>query len=182
MISLILILVIVCILQITDAFYHPAIANAKLQCVQSTVLRSLDVTTIGILEEMKNKYNRLINVVSPEAEEEIAKIKETVEKYSTYLEVKKLMTKLRSMYKNEASERRKEKQLKSFIDLYKGKLQIEEILKEKLGLEAKKGEIIPDDLVEFQKLEAEIAALEGKLQVTELVLPEGKSTRDARFK
>ena len=165
------------------AFYHPLRTEAKYQSVQSTLLRSLDETNVGTLEEMKSKYERLINVVSPEAEEEAAKLKETVDKYSTYVEIKKLMSKLKSMHKNEASERRKEKQLKSFIDLYKGKLQLEEILKEKLGLQNKKGDVVVQDnlLLEFQKIDSEVADLEQKLKGVELVLPQGKSTREERF-
>lgn len=165
-----------------NAFLPSKNNRAKLSySVQSTVLRSLDETAIGTLEEMKSRYDRLINVVSPEAEAEVLKLKETVEKYATYVEVKKLMNKVKSMYKNEASERRKEKQLKSFIDLYKGRLQIEEILKEKIGLPYSKTEIIPADLVEFRKIDSEISALEEKLQNVKLVLPEGKSTREERF-
>lgn len=165
------------------AFYHPLRTEAKYQSVQSTLLRSLDETNVGTLEEMKSKYDRLINVVSPEAEEEAAKLKETVDKYSTYVEIKKLMSKLKSMHKNEASERRKEKQLKSFIDLYKGKLQLEEILKEKLGLQNKKGDVVVQDnlLLEFQKIDSEVADLEQKLKGVELVLPQGMSTREQRF-
>ena len=162
------------------AFYHP-LTYAKHQSVQSTLLQSLDDTTVGTLEEMKNKYNRLVNVVSPEAEEEVAKLKETVDKYTTYLEIKKLLSKLKSMHKNEASERRKEKQLKSFIDLYKGKLQLEEILKEKLGLQFKKEDVQDNLLLEFQKADSEVAELEQKLKGVELVLPQGKSTREERF-
>lgn len=150
--------------------------------MHSTVLKSLDDTAVSTLEEMKNKYNRLVNVVSSEAEEEAAKLKETVEKYSTYLEVKKLMVKIKAMYKNEASERRKEKQLKSFLDLYKGKAQLEEILKDKLGLPSNKdANIVPPSMQDFQKIDAEVIALEEKLKGVALVIPEGKSTREARF-
>ena len=55
-------------------------------------------------------------------------MEETVKKYSTYLEVTKLMFKIKSMYMYEASETRKAKQVKSVMDLYKGKMQLEELL------------------------------------------------------
>lgn len=76
------------------------------------------------------------NVVSPEAEQEAEQLKEVAEKYGVCIEVKKMMTKLRSLYVNEASDKRKAKQLKSFIDLYKGKVEIEQLLREKAGFPA----------------------------------------------
>ena len=82
------------------------------------------------------EYLRLSNVVSPEAEQEAEQLKEVAEKYGVYIEVKKMMTKLRSLYVNEASDKRKAKQLKSFIDLYKGKVEIEQLLREKAGFPA----------------------------------------------
>ena len=46
--------------------------------------------------------------------------------------------KLKSMWRTEASERRREKQLKSFSSLFEGRLELELILLEKLGLPFKK--------------------------------------------
>ena len=46
-----------------------------------------------------------------------SKTADIIEKYNTYKEIKKMMIKLRLMWTNEASERRKAKQLKSFVEL-----------------------------------------------------------------
>ena len=95
---------------------------------------SLDDSAIARLDEIRAKYDRLEAVVSPEAEKERAELADVAEKYATYREIRSMMIKLRSMWRTEASERRREKQLKSFTGLFEGKLELEEILKEKLGL------------------------------------------------
>ena len=148
----------------------------------SRALFALDESTLKKLDEMKQKYDRLTPVDSPEADAERAQMKEVVEKYVTYKEVKLMMVKLRSMWRTEASERRKAKQLKSFVDLYKGKLEIEEILKEKLGLPSKK-EIDShiEALDEVAAMDANIAKLQEQLKKVEMVIPAGKSTREERF-
>jgi hypothetical protein len=145
-------------------------------------LFSLEKSSIQVLEEISGKYSRLVNVDSPEANAEVESLKETVEKYKTFIEVKKLMVKIRSMYKNEVSETRRAKQLKSFIDLYKGKLQLEEILKQKIGLPFSKAtDATPLALQTLYKLDSEIALLEGNLETVSLQLPSGKRTSDERF-
>ena len=144
---------------------------------RSVSLKSLDTDTIQKLDEMRGKFDRLSLVVSPESDSEKSLIQDVVEKYATYREIKAMMTKLRTIWRSEASERRRSKQLKSFTELYKGKLEIEEVIKEKLGLPSRK-EI--DEIKEFgdvQKWDAEIAALEKKLAEVAMVIPEGKSTR-----
>ena len=91
----------------------------------------LDEGVVNQLEEMKTKFDRISAVDSPEvfivplycsdsvqnhllihkyihlqikiqSNAEASALKETVEKYKTYTEVKKLMIKIRSMYKQEA--------------------------------------------------------------------------------
>lgn len=169
------------LLGVTNSFLHNYKSANAIKRYSST-LYALDDTIISRLDEMKNKYDRLTNVDSTESDTEAAKLKETVEKYQTYIEIKKLMSKLKTMYKDEASESRKARQLKSFVDLYRGKLQLEEILKEKLGLPYKKtNEIVADGLTELEKIDSEIKSLEEALKNVEMVLPTGMSTREERF-
>ena len=132
------------------------------------------------LDEMKAKFDRLSAVESPDAEAEREKLKDTVEKYATFKEVKLMMTKLRNMWKGEASDRRKARILKNFVDLYKGRLEIEEILKKNLGLPSSKETQI-EGLDEISKLDAEIEGLQNKLKSVEMVIPAGMSTIEERF-
>jgi len=148
----------------------------------NTILKSLPGDVISKLDDMLDKYNRLNNVVSEDAEKEKSQIQPIAEKYSAYKDVTKLMSRLKKMIKTEASETRKAKQLKNFIALLKGKQEIEEVLKEKMGLPSSK---VPSPLPELEaylKAEAEISALEKQLQSVEFVLPQGYiSTREERF-
>jgi hypothetical protein len=144
-------------------------------------LKSLDVDTIQKLDEMRGKFDRLSLVVSPESQTEMSLIQDVVEKYATYREIKAMMTKLRSIWRSEASERRRAKQLKSFTELYRGKLEIEEVIKEKLGLPSRKEIDEIKELGDVQKWDTEIAALEKKLSEVAMVIPEGMSTRLERF-
>ena len=148
---------------------------------RSVSLRSLDVDTIQKLDEMRGKFDRLSLVVSPESDTEKSLIQDVVEKYATYREIKAMMTKLRSIWRSEASERRRAKQLKSFTELYKGKLEIEEVIKEKLGLPSRKEIDEIKELGDVQKWDAEIAQLEKKLSEVAMVIPAGQSTRSERF-
>jgi hypothetical protein len=110
-----------------------------------------------------------------------SKTADIIEKYNTYKEIKKMMIKLRLMWTNEASERRKAKQLKSFVELYKGRLDIEEIIKDKLGYTLNKGNDKIPELELVSKWDSEIAKLQGKLKEVEIQMPTGMSTKDERF-
>ena len=147
----------------------------------SNLKMSLDESTIMKLDEIKNKYERLSNVVSPESDAEKAKISDVVELYSTYREIKQMMIKIRSMWRTEASENRREKQFKSFVGLYEGKTELEESLKEKLGLPFQKSVQKSKSLENISKIESEINSLENKLSEVSLKLPSGMSTREERF-
>jgi len=156
------------------------------QCAQKRIvvssLNALDADTIGRLDELKEKFTRLSNVVSDESDAEKAKISDVVEKYDTYKEVKTMMGKLRLMWRAEASDRRKAKQLKSFTDLYNGKLEMEEVLKEKLGLPYNKESVSTvKELATVADFDAKIAKLTKDLESVEMVIPSGMSTRDERF-
>ena len=70
------------------------------------------------------------------------------------MEIKKLMIKIRQMYKQEASDMRKAKQLKSFIELYKGKMELEALLKGKLGVAVTEGETDLEELSQIEQLDA----------------------------
>ena len=154
---------------------------AVMQHRSSTRLFSLDASSIEKLEEMRSKFDRLKNVVSEDADKERALLEGTVEKYKTYVEIKIMMGKVRMMWKNEASEARKDRQLKSFVQLYSGKLELEEVLKDKLGLPYSKEVPNLPIVNDIAKLNKDIAALEEKLEKVKMVIPQGMSTRDERF-
>ena len=144
-------------------------------------LYSLDSSTLAKLEEVSEKFARLSNVDSPEADAEKANIQELAEKYNTYKEVKTLMGKLRVMWRSEASESRKARQLKSFTDLYKGKLELEEIIKGKLGLPTSDAVQPIQELADLEAASAKVAELEATLEKVTYNIPKGMSTRDERF-
>ena len=144
---------------------------------------TLDADAVAKLDEIKLKYDRLEANASPEADAERASLADVAEKYATYKEIQVMMRKLKSMWRQEASETRRAKQLRSFTGLFEGRRQLEEILKEKLGLPFEK-EIKPSPAYEnVLKWEAEVKSLEAKLkEVSEkTALKEGMSTREARF-
>lgn len=145
-------------------------------------LRAFDGSTLSKLENIEEKYMRLANVDSSEADAERDSLKEIAEKYGTYKEVKTLMGKLRMMWRSEASESRKDRQLKSFTDLYKGQLELEELLKEKLGLPFdKEVDVSIPELEAVLAAQAKVSELENKLETVTYHIPAGMSTRDERF-
>mmetsp|Transcript_17262 Transcript_17262/g.15572 ORF Transcript_17262/g.15572 Transcript_17262/m.15572 type:complete len:178 (-) Transcript_17262:106-639(-) len=148
---------------------------------KSVRLYSLPPEAIVKLDEYKGKYDRLINVDSPEADSERAQLEDIVTKYNTYREVKLMMNKLKGMVKSEASDRRKERQFKSFLDLFRGKIELEEVLKEKLGLPFTKTPKAVEELNKLNQLNAEINSLKEKLESKSVKLAPGSSTRDARI-
>ena len=105
-----------------------------------------------------------------------------MEKFTTYKDIKKLMGKLQNIWKNEASENRRAKQLKNYVDLFKGRLEIEEILKEKLGLPFSKDAPKIKELEDVLKWDQELQSLNKKLTEVEMKMPSGMSTRDERFR
>lgn len=133
------------------------------------------------LDEMKAKYDKLSNVVSEEADSEKKSLQQIVDKYSTYNEINLMMSKIRSIYLVERSEPRKERQLKSFMQLYKGKLELEEILKASMGAGSSSEVPATLEMAEVEKFDAELEVLEQKLKSVELKVSPGKSTREARF-
>jgi hypothetical protein len=167
---------VVCILLLYSAvaFYVPLS-----RVISSDRLAVLDAGAITKLEEMKSTYDRLSNVVSPEAEAEMKSMQELVEKYTTLKEIKTMLGKLRTMWRSEASERRRSKQLSSFMQLYKGRIEIETLIAQKLDVSVDESKVASLD--EVIKLDAEISELEAALKKEEITLPEGMSTREARF-
>ncbi|RYH15445.1 hypothetical protein EON65_31745 [archaeon] len=129
---------------------------------RSTSLHALDKKVVERLDFMKDTYNKVINVVSGEAETEASNLKDAVEKYNKYLEVMTMMAKLRAAYKDESLEQRKARQLKSFLGLYRGKVELENQLLEKLGLPANQSVNTPE-MQKFMMLEEEVKSLEAKL-------------------
>lgn len=171
-----MIFVVLCCLLATNAFQ----ILKTTRVARSSVLNALDKSTIDELEAMTSKFTNLSNVDSPESDAEAAKLKEMVEKYKTYGEVNKLMTKIRNMYVQEVSESRKDKQIKSFMSLCQGKRELEELIQSKLG----KKEIVSgvdSEIAEVATWDAKIAEMEEKLKSTEMVMPGGQSTRAERF-
>jgi len=121
----------------------------------------LDDATTSKLEEMRSKYELLSRIESEENTKEKSAMQETIDKYTTYREIKIMMNKLRIMWKSEASERRRARQLKSFVDLYRGRLDLEEVLKEKVGMPFSKSPSASiAELDEVLRLDKEISALE----------------------
>ena len=177
----ILLLLLVTILVIgCNAFMNSASYHHRSR-VSMTKTFSLPESVIQRLDELKSQYDAVSSLDDPTANAEKEKLEEIVQKYQTYKEVRWMMIKLKNMYKGEASEQRKSRQLKSFIDLFKGRLELEEIIKEKLGLPYNK--TIPEikELLELAKIDEQIVSLKSQLQAVEVKLPEGKSTREERF-
>jgi hypothetical protein len=140
----------------------------------------LDKEVVNKLDAMKIKYDALSTSNSPEDEEEKALIEDTIQKYNTYKEITLMMGKLRKMWRSEESERRRTRQLNSFTSLYKGRVEIEESLREKLGFSADKSKTL-QGLEEISKWDGEIEKLEKKLRSVEITLPQGMSTREEKF-
>ena len=174
-------LAIALLLSAVNAFVRVPVSRTCVTGGRQTSRNSLDNDTIEKLEELRSKFDRLSNVVSDEASAEKATIQDTVEKYGTYREIKNMMGRLRQMWRSEASENRRTRQLKSFVELYKGRVQIEDLLKEKLGMSVRKSAEAIKELEDIEKWDKEIAALEAKLEKAKLVIPEGMSTRMERF-
>eukprot|EP00607_Mallomonas_marina_P005968 CAMPEP_0182427496 /NCGR_PEP_ID=MMETSP1167-20130531/17894_1 /TAXON_ID=2988 /ORGANISM="Mallomonas Sp, Strain CCMP3275" /LENGTH=162 /DNA_ID=CAMNT_0024609783 /DNA_START=108 /DNA_END=596 /DNA_ORIENTATION=- len=147
----------------------------------SAMRMGLDSAAIEKLDSLKMKYDALSSQTSPEAQEEKALIDDIIQKYSTYKEIKLMMNKLRKMWRTEESDRRRSRQLNSFISLYKGRREVEVALKEKLGISEGGAEDALEVLNEVEKMDAEIAALEKQLDEIEVKLPKGMSTREERF-
>ena len=123
------------------------------------------------LEEIQARYKRLSNVVSTETEAEAEKLKDVVEKYETYVALKKMMIKFRSLYKNEVSPPRKEKQLNIFVNLYRGKLELEQMLRAKVGTTSKFTVPKTQELAEFEAISKQITELEKRLAAVEVKIP-----------
>lgn len=172
-----IVLVIISLLATSVAFVSKQSALPR----GMTARRVLSEDVISQLEDMSGKYLRLLNLDSEESKTEQASMHETVEKYNTYKEIDGMMRKLRLMWRAEASENRKSRQLKSFIELYNGKLELEEVLKEKLGLPFNKDIETPKELSDILRLETKITDLETKLTDVELKIAPGMSTREERF-
>jgi hypothetical protein len=144
-------------------------------------LHEMTSETIQKLNDMEVKYDRLMNNASPEADAQVANMKDLVERYKTYKEVTRMMSKLRTMWFSEASDKRKAKIEKSFIELFRGKAQVEETLKEKLGLPYIKTTPTIPEIDQLERIDKEISDLSAAYESKKLTLPSGKSTREQRF-
>lgn len=144
-------------------------------------LKALPKEALDQLNDIRDKYNRLVNVDSPEANEEVKKLEDIVQKFNSYREIKSLLSKFKMMLKMEVSENRKEKQLASLISLYKGRVELEEALKEKLGLPYDKNPPVFPSILELQKLDNEISKIQEELNAKEIKIPAGKRTMEERF-
>jgi predicted S18 family serine protease len=165
----------------THSFMANTNTKSSFHARSSSALRALDKSTVNKLEDISEKYGRLANVDSAEADAEREKLQAVAEKYATYKEVKTLMGKLRMMYRSEASESRKERQLKSFTELYNGQLELEEVLKEKLGLPFNAEVTHVPELEAVKATSAKVSELKSELERVTFNIPQGMSTRDERF-
>lgn len=181
MISLVRLIVLLCVFVVSNSFMLSG--SKMLHNSRAAVRMALDENSIQKLDAIRAKYDNLAAIVSPEADAEKAAIADVAEKYATYREIRAMMAKLKTMWRSEASERRRSKQLKSFVQLFEGRLQLEEALKEKLGLPYQKTVPKNQALEAVRKLEAEVAQLESKLETVsqKTQLKAGASTREARF-
>jgi competence protein ComGF len=82
----------------------------------SLKLYTLPENAVELLESMK------VAAASQQDTALSAKLEDSIQKYATYKEVKLMLNKLRNMWKNEASPRRRDRQFKSFLQLYRGKV------------------------------------------------------------
>lgn len=140
-----------------------------------TTIRALDDATIQKLEDLRASRGQVTN-----SEGIVDASNDVVGVYDTYKEIKAMMKKLRNIIKNEQSEKRKTKELKSFCELFEQSLKFEEILKKKLGLPS----VAPTAISEIAALETidnEIAALQKQLEEVAVVIPEGKRVGEERF-
>lgn len=176
--TILLLVLIVSLLAIVNSFIY----NNNIKRNSNIIIKSLPNDVILKLDDILDKYNRLDSVVDDNNNSEKLQIQPIAEKYSAYKDVTKLLTRLKRMITTEASETRKAKQLKNFLALLNGKNEIEEILKEKLGLPFNKVPNQVPELEAYLQAEAEIAALEMQLQNVEFNVPQGfLSTREERF-
>lgn len=132
------------------------------------------------LEDTRERYEKLSSSIGSENEAEAAKLKDLAESYNSYLEAGKILRKIRTMYKNEPGEARKARQLKSFMELYAGRVELEQAIKEKMGLPVAKV-AIPAEISEIKKWDATVAELQKKYQEASFKVPTGMSTIEARF-
>jgi hypothetical protein len=126
------------------------------------------------LEQVFQQYGGVKAMDSSSSTELAQQGRTLAEKYGTYLEVKKMMSKFRLMYQNEASDQRKARQLKSFVTLYKKKLELEDLLHEQCGVPLKRTPA--DGLAQLTAVDKRIAELEGKLKQVEVKLPKDSPT------
>lgn len=147
----------------------------------SLALRALDSSVIAQLDDMKARYNRLLTVVSDESEAEAKKLKGVVDTYNLYKEMDDMLVRLKVLYTSENTERRREKQTKSIVEAVTSKAELEELLKEKLGLPFSKQPVLPAEVSVIQQTTAKITNLQSELEKITVKIPEGKSTAAARF-
>lgn len=147
----------------------------------SVALRALDSSVIDQLNEIKSRYNRLLTVVSDESEAEAKKLKSIVDTYYLYKEMDDMLVRLKVLYTNENTERRREKQMKSIVEAVTSKAELEELLKEELGLPFSKQPVLPAEIAVIQQTSAKISSLKSELEKITVKIPEGKSTAAARF-
>lgn len=171
-------LVLLLVVSMVGAFFRPTITSQR-----GIRLHALPSDVIERLEDIRNRYLRLSNVVSPEAEAEAANLKEVANAYSTYKEISTMLAKMRLIYKNEASETRKDKQLQGFMEIYMDKVELEEVLKEKLGLPFRvfDDDYVPNEVARVKEALEKVEMLEEKLRKVEVKLEPGKPTGEARY-
>ena len=174
--SLFLVIVLLCV-ALNASFMLKSISSTS----RVVSLKALEQDVISKLDEIKSRHDRLAPLDSPEANKERESIEDIVNKYTSYKEIKLMIVKMSNMIKNEASEGRKNRQLSNFIQLYKGELELEEVLKEKLGLPYSKVLNEIPLITELNKITNEVALLQNQVDKITVVVSPGGSTRETRF-
>ncbi len=181
---IILLFSVISCVKLAVSFKHYALNRNQMLTTSSTSTRlfAFDAEIFQRIIETFEKYDPILQSLGGEKfVEEYPDIMDLAEKHEIYLETQELLVKMRIILKEERSAQRREKQLKNFIDLYLAKLELEEVIKQKLGLPFNTVVDTPPEILRLQQIDSDIAELEATLKDIEVKLPEGKSTREARF-
>ena len=168
--------VLACSLIVFSVAFAP---QTRVSSRSGVALKAFDGSTIAKLEDIQEKYKRLANLDSADADAERDSLAEIAEKYGTYKE-EDPDGQASDDVESEASESRKARQLKSFTDLYKGQLSWKSFSRRSWGSSSRRSSHIPE-LDAVTTAEARVAELERELERVTYRIPEGMSTRDERF-
>jgi hypothetical protein len=158
-ISVLFVIVLIFLAQSVQAYF----ARSHRWLRTGTSIKALEASTVQKLEEINQRYKRLSNVASEETDQQAAELQDIVEAYNGYKEIKNLIEKTKLLYENEIIEAKKEDHLQTIIELFKNKLESEELLKELLGETFEEEVKLPPIVQELEKMNQDIRELEKKV-------------------